>query len=247
MATDPRAASVTVKDGPPDLIGNELVIVTPVFIDGIELHLPKALPGVLEYVAVAHAEEQANQLHATLLDDLDHRGPAAYQPDAGRGFDFLVAAGTAVASAATGLEAFANHHLAGICPPQRYDENGDPSGPEPAIMVFGESLTFRKLADKPLNERLGKILPELKQIPRPTSQPWWPKLRQIQTLAALNRHGITDPVKRKPLDGVKSLPQRLCDREYAGAAAMMLRAFEFMSPGWINAQRALNLPPPPKS
>jgi hypothetical protein len=245
MATDPRAAFTTVTDGPADLIGDEVMVATRVFVDGMELHLPKALPGVLEYVTVAHAEHQANELRPTLWRDLDYRGPAPYQPDATRVFEFLASAGTAVASAATGLEAFANHHLARICPPPTDDANGDLVGPEATVPVFGEPLTFRQLTDKPLNERLGKILPELTQAPRPTSEPWWPKLRQIQTLAALNRHGITDPVRRKPLEGVKSLVQRLCDREYAGAAAMMLKAFEFISPGWIGAERAVSLPRPP--
>jgi hypothetical protein len=224
MATDPRAAFVNVMDGPPDLIGHELVIVTPVTIDGTELHLPKALPGLLEYVTVAHAEAQANGLRATLLRDLDHRGPAPYQPDAARCFEFLSAAGSAVAS---------------------YNAMGDPVGAEPTVVVFGEELTFRQLTNKPLNERLGEIIPELKGAPRPTSEPWWPKLRQIQGLAALNRHGITDPTTRKGLVGVKSLTQRLCDREYAGAAAMMLEAFEFISPGWVGEQRVLDLPQRP--
>lgn len=247
MATDPRTASVAVTDGPSEWIGHELVIVTPVFIDGAELHLPKALPGVLEYVTVAHAETRANELRATLFQDVDLRGPAAYQPDATRGIEFLASGGTVVASAATGLESFANHHLATFCPPPTYDANGALVGTEPTVVVvFGEELTFRGLTDKPLHERLGKIIPELKQTPRPTSEPWWPKLRQIQTLAALNRHGITDPVRRPPLQGTKSLVQRLCDREYAGAAAMMLNVFEFISPGWVGEQRALDLPTPPQ-
>jgi len=101
MALDPRTASATVRDGPPDLIGDELVIVTPVFIDGMELHLPKALPGVLEYVTVAQAEKRADELRATLLHDLDDRGPAPFQSDATRCFEFLATGGTAVMAAAT--------------------------------------------------------------------------------------------------------------------------------------------------
>ena len=235
-------------EGPPDLVeaGDELVVVTPVSIDGVELFLPQPLPGVPEYATVVHAEERASKLRAMLLSDLDYRGGSVpYQPDAPRVLEFLAAAGTVVASAATGLEAFANHHVAGAVSPQSYDANGDPDGPEPTVIVFGETLTFRDLTNKPLDERLGKIIPEMRQGPRPTSAPWWPKLRQIQALAALNRHGITDPTKRRGLVGVKSLVQRLCDREYAGAAAMMLEAFEFISPGWIGRQRALDLPPPP--
>jgi len=244
--TDPRAASVIVEGGPSDLIGDELQAVVPVFIDGVEVHLPKPLPGVAEYVTVAHAEEQANTWRATLLHDLDERGPTPYQSDATCCFEFLASAGTAVASGAVGLESFANHHVARFCPPQPYDATGEPFGPPPTVVVFGEELTFRDLTNKPLHERLGTILPELNGTPRPTSEPWWPKLRQVQALAALNRHGITDPTARKGLQGVKSLTQRLCDREYAGTAAMMREAFEFLSPGWIGAQRAARLPEPPE-
>jgi hypothetical protein len=219
--------------------------VTPVVIDGVELHLAKALPGVLDYVTVARAEERANQLRPILLEGLDYLGPVPYQPDASRSIEFLATGGTVVASAVGGLEAFANHHLASFCAPPMYNLEGELGGAEPAVLVCGEELTFRQLADKPLNDRLGKIIPELKQTPRPTSEPWWRKLRQIQALAALHRHGITDPVSRKGLEGVKSLTQRFCDREYAGAAAMMLSVFEFISPGWVGEQRALHLPQPP--
>jgi hypothetical protein len=45
--------------------------------------------------------------------------------------------------------------------------------------------------------------------------------------------------------GAKSLVERLGDREYAGAAALMLAVFEFISPGWIDSQRAVDLPPAP--
>src|SRR5581483_9901580 len=101
-----------------------------------------------------------------------------------------------------------------FCPPPTYEAKHELVGEEPTVFLFGEEFTFRKLTDKPLNERLGKIIPELKKAPRPTSEPWWPKLRQIQTLAALSRHGITDAVRRPPLHGIKSLAERMCDREY---------------------------------
>lgn len=245
MATDPRTAFITVQDGPEDLVGSELMIVTPVTFNGMEVHLPKALPGVPEYATVAFAEARANELQPTLFQNLDYRGPVPYQSEGGRVLEFVAAAGTAVASAASGLEAFANHQIASFCPPAKYNEVGSLIELEPTVVVCNKEFTFKKLTDEPLNDRLGKYLPELKQIERPTSETWWVKFRQIQTLAALNRHGISDPVWRPPLQGVKSLVQRLCDREYAGAAAMMLQVFESLSPNWIDKQRALNLPPPP--
>jgi hypothetical protein len=250
MASDPRLASAMIAGGPDD--GHELTILVPVTVGGAPLFIPKLLPGVAEYVTVAHAEAEANRLHHGLLDGADalerihYEGrEVPYQPNA---IDFVVTGGTVVMAAATGLEAFANHHVATYCAPQSYDGDGTPVGPAQTVELLGETLTFRDLANKPVNERLGRYLPELRGIATPpTSETWWAKLRQIQALAALNRHGITDPVERRGLVGVKSLVQRLCEREYAGTAAMMLAAFEFISPGWIDAQRAVDLPPAPEN
>jgi hypothetical protein len=62
-------------------------------------------------------------------------------------------------------------------------------------------------------------------------------------MAALSRHGVTLPIKRRGLAGKKSLTQRYCDCEYRGAAGMMLEVFEHFSPGWIDARRLARLPP----
>jgi hypothetical protein len=246
MTSDPRLKSALITLGPPDLIGSEVFGATRVTIDGVVVDLPETLPGVPEYITVAHAEVEANRLRGTLLNDLDRRDPVVpYQGDFARVFDFFASVGTVVGNAAGGLEAFANHHISIFCAPQAYNANGQPDGPAPTVAVGGETLTFRQITDRPLHERLGQILPELRQSSRPTGEMWWPKLRQVQALAALNRHAILDATSRKGLEGVKPLIQRFCNREYAGAAGMMLAAFEFLVPGWISPARAGDLPPVP--
>jgi hypothetical protein len=110
----------------------------------------------------------------------------------------------------------------------------------------GESQTRRRLSDLPLNGRLSDVLPEIVGRPAPTQESWWPTLRRVQGLAALSRHGVSHPIKRAGLVGEKSLTQRYCDREYRGAAGMMLDVFEYFAPGWIDEQRLGRLPRPPK-
>jgi hypothetical protein len=90
-------------------------------------------------------------------------------------------------------------------------------------------------------------MPAVMGVPRPTQEPWWPTLRRIQGLAALDRHAVTEPTARSGLTGEKSLVQRFCDREYAGAAQMMFAVFEHFSPGWFSPERASQLPSPPES
>lgn len=121
MASDVRIASSYIVDGPENLVGSEIVVVTPVSIDGVELHLPEALPGIPEYVTVARGEAEANRIRPTLLADLNEMGAIPFQPDASRRFDFYVSAGIAVTTAVAGLEAFANHHIARFCSPPQYD------------------------------------------------------------------------------------------------------------------------------
>jgi hypothetical protein len=120
-------------------------------------------------------------------------------------------------------------------------------GPTPTIEFAGTQRSFRELADLPLNERYANVLPVLLDVPTPTSEPWWSVFRRVQGLAALNRHAITDAVRRKGLAGSTKLVQRLCDREYRGAALMMLAVFEYFSPGWIGEERMSELPPPPEA
>jgi hypothetical protein len=110
MYSDPRAASAKVLDGPVDLVGDELVRVEAIAFDGQEILVPAALPGAPEYRSVLRAEQAADQLRAELPTTFDERGhtPVA---DVRLALDFRDAAGTAVASAAVGLESFINFQL----------------------------------------------------------------------------------------------------------------------------------------
>jgi hypothetical protein len=232
--SDPRIASTTVVGGPPDLIGEELIRCEEVTIGGRSVHVPRAQPGVPEYVSVAHSEMRAEKLRPRLDENLDTRGAVAYQPDFGLVLEFRSSAGTAVASAIVGVEAFTNHHLARYCPP------GD------GIVRYGDKqYDLHALREIPLNERVGEVLPELYGKPRPTREKWWQTFRQIQGLAALTRHAIDEPTARGGLSGKKSLTQRLCDGEYSGAAAMMLDLFAYFEPNWIPSERLERLPPAP--
>ena len=233
---DPRVAATTVVTGPADLVGNTLVSVDEVKLTGQVVHLPASIPGVPQYAAVARAEAEANALWPRLIGGLDRRGPIPYQPDAALVIGFQAAAGSAIAGAVTGLEAFSSHHLG------RFAAPGQP------VIYDGKPYTLRKLRDAySLNERYAEVMPAVMGVSRPTQEPWWPTLRRIQGLAALDRHAVTEPARRSGLTGEKSLVQRLCDREYVGAAQMMLAVFEHFSPGWISRQRASQLPPPPES
>jgi hypothetical protein len=233
---DPRVAATTVVTGPADLVGNTLVRVEQVTITGQLVHLSASLPGVPQYVAVARAEAEANALWPRLMDGLDRRGPIPYQPDAAVVIDFQAAVGSAIAGAVTGLEAFASHHLG------RFAAPGQP------VIYNGKPHTLRELRDAfSLNQRYADVMPAVMGVPRPTQEPWWPTLRRIQGLAALDRHAVTEPTIRSGLNGEKSLVQRFCDREYAGAAQMMLDVFQHFSPGWVSPERASQLPPAPES
>ncbi|HEX6455750.1 MAG TPA: hypothetical protein VF009_04435 [Solirubrobacterales bacterium] len=127
---------------------------------------------------------------------------------------FRLSAGTAVASAAVGLEAYANFHLDRL--------------PREAA---AEAM------NRPLNQRYAEELPALFGVDSPTQEKWWPTLRRLQSLAALQRHAVERPVKKSGLMGERSLNQRFYDRQYAGAAEAMLAAFEYFTPGWISGDR----------
>jgi hypothetical protein len=244
---NPLISSARVVDGPPDIAspGDEIVIVNAVNVDGVGLTIPKALPGLTDYVAAANAEERANELRPRLTQGLDPKGGSLpYQPDAELVFEYLGAATAAAGSAVVGLEAFANHHVARFVAPPSFDENGDEVGPTPTIQFVGNTRSFRELVDISLNERYADVLPVLLDKPSPTSEPWWPVLRRIQGIAALDRHGVIGAVARKGLEGKKQLVQRLCDREYRGASQMMLAVFEYFAPGWIDPERMAALPSP---
>jgi hypothetical protein len=220
MLSDPRAISDIVVGGAPDLIGEEIVVVEVVRMNDHEVLVPREMPGVPEYAAVHRAEVTADQLWDQIVRNLDTRGPIP-SADHRLALNFRQTAGTAVASAAVGLEAFANFHI------WRAIQNE----------AGGKSADAADLRDQALNERYSDHLPVLLDRPRPTTEHWWPVFRRIQGLAALQRHGIVEPRKRTGLEGERSLAQRMYGGEYRGAAAMMFAAFEHFSPGWISPER----------
>ena len=119
---------------------------------------------------------------------------------------FYAAAASAVTAAVAGLEGYANHQI------------GRFASTTGTVEYRGEVRDRRALSDMPLNDRLGEVLPELTGVHSQTSEPWWQTLRRVQGTAALSRHGVSQPIKRKGLAGERSLAQRYCDREYSGAA-----------------------------
>src|SRR5437899_2374382 len=102
---DPRVAATTTDKG------DDVVIVDRVTVDGRTIDFPRPLPGAPEYTAVVAAEARAEDLRPKLLEDLDERHDPPWQPNAPLVLDMRGSAGTAVASAMTGMEAFANHHI----------------------------------------------------------------------------------------------------------------------------------------
>lgn len=231
--SDPRAASATVIEGPLGMTG-PVELFRPFEIDGRSVALPKPLAGVAEYVSVARAEASADGLRACLLDDLDERNSQiAFQTNASLVLDFYAAAGTVVSEAIIGLEAFANHFVTG-----HFDS-------ESTFVLGDASLTKRDVYNVPLNERFADVVPEILDVPRPTSAPWWPTFRRVQALAALKRHAVFDAVKRNGLEGEKELIQRFVDCEYRGAARMMLDVFAFFVPSWVSPERRADMPAAP--
>lgn len=134
--------------------------------------------------------------------------------DIAAGVDFRLNAGTAVASAGVGLEAYANFHLQRLAP-----------------------ATAADAAERPLNERYAEDLPLAFGVSSSTQTPWWPDFRRIQGLAALQRHAVEWPTTRRGLAAAKTLNQRFYDREYAGAAETMQAVFEYFTPSWISSDR----------
>jgi hypothetical protein len=216
------------------MAGHELVIVDRVAIDGRLVDFPRPLPGLPEYSAAARAEAEAETLRPKLTEDLDERGDLPFQANTPLVFEMRGAAATTVTAAMTGLEAYANHHLSRF-------ETEPGSG---VINVAGEHRDLGELRSLPINERYKDVLPTLLDKTKPTSEPWWPTLRRVQGLAALQRHAVYDPQERKGLDGKRSLAERIYTGEYRGAASMMLAAFEHFSPGWVSTDRLEGLNDP---
>jgi hypothetical protein len=214
---DPRAASSPVLDGPADLVGDEVIPIDLVVVGGSSVGVPRLLPGAAEWATVSAAEASADAYREAALTQLDDRGSIPCV-NISAAVNFRVTAGTAVASAGVGLEAYANFHL-------------DRLTPETAAVA----------AERPLNERYGEELPAVFGVDPPTQERWWPDFRRVQSLAALQRHAVERPVRKRGLEGTKSLNQRFYDREYVGGADTMLAAFEYFTPGWISSDRQREL------
>jgi hypothetical protein len=210
---DPRAASSKVLAGPRDLVGEEIVPIDLIEVDGVTVGVPRLMPGAAEWATVTAAEASADAYREAALSQLDHRGQVPCL-EISAAVNFRLNAGTAVASAGVGLEAYANFHL---------------------DRLAGE--TAAAAAERPLNERYAEDLPTIFGVDPPTQESWWSAFRCVQSLAALQRHAIERPVRKPGLVGEKSLNQRFYDREYAGAADTMLAAFEYFTPGWISDDR----------
>ncbi len=230
---DPRAATAKIVGGPRELLGDS-ELYRPYEIDGVVVSLPVVLPGVPEYVTVARAEANANDLRVQLLSDLEYSpnpGFPPFQPNASLAIDFYASCGTAIMESVVGVETFANHFVS-----RHFDERPT------FCTIGGKTLSRQEVYDMALNERLTHVLPVLQKTERPTNEPWWTTFRRLQRLAGLKRHGVYDPVEKKGLHGEKPLIQRYLDREYRGAARMMLAAFEFFAPEWISERRREALP-----
>lgn len=214
VTVDPRAASSTILAGPTDLVGDEIVPIGLVEVNGITVGVPRLMPGAAEWATVSAAEASADAYREAALGQLDRRGQIPCV-DISAAVNFRLNAGTAVASAGVGLEAYANFHLDRLLPAE----------------------AAAAAAERPLNERYAEELPALFGVDPPIQEGWWSAFRRVQSLAALQRHAVERPVKKRGLVGEKSLNQRFYDREYAGAAATMLAAFEYFTPDWISDDR----------
>jgi hypothetical protein len=95
-------------------------------------------------------------------------GDFAFALNTGVVFNFYAAVGSTVTETISGLEDFTNHFVGGY-----YDQNHAP------ITLGNRSYTRSEAYDLPLNERLGKVLPAVCGIGRPTEEPWWPTLRRV--------------------------------------------------------------------
>lgn len=222
---DPRIAHAHVVAGPEDLVGDTLLILDVVHIDGRAVHIPRLLAGVPELVACRESEHRADELRERLLGTLVEQDPALWQPDTSLVIEMRSAADTAVTSAVVGLEAFCSHHVL-----RHLDQ-------ETGTVRYGsEELTPQEVRNRfSLDERYKLVLPALLDRPRPTHTKWWPVLRRVQAMAALTRHAVTEAVERSGLVGARSLAERIYGGEYSGAARMLYDCFEYFSPNWVPA------------
>jgi hypothetical protein len=222
---DPRVTASRVVAGPGDLVGHHIVAVDSVPYQGEEVHIPRLLPGVPEFVAVAEAEEKAEQLRREIFATLTEAKGGRWQSDTTLVVEMRGAAASAVITAAVGLEAFASHHLRNA------------ADPNTAIDVRGRSMTVANIRELSLDERYKHVLPAVLGVKNPAGKPWWQALRRVQGLAALTRHAVDEPVARSGLTDARSLAERYYRGEYVGATRMMFSVFEHFSPNWISDDR----------
>ena len=232
---DPRIASTTLTGGPADLIGHDLVIVDQFTYKGRQVHVPRPLAGVPEFVAVAEAEVKADELRRELMGTLADQGPARWQPDTTLVVEMRAAAESAVVTAVVGLEAFSNHHVSRLAEAQ----GGK-------VTVGSKQMKLEKVRELPLDDRYKVVLPALLGVPAPGREKWWQVLRRVQGLAALTRRAVHEPTKRSGLSGRRSLADFYLG-EYQGATRMMFSVFEHYSPGWIGDERLRAIGDMPRS
>lgn len=216
---DPRIAATTAEG-----IEGELVIMDQCNIGGRLIEFPRLLAGAPQYASVFAAERQAERLRPMLLEDLDERGHAPWQTNAPLVIGMQSTAGTVVANAMVGMEAFVNHFV----------HSHATAG---MVNFAGRQETVDYTVNIAINERYTDVLPALLNKPKPTSEPWWSTFRRIQGLAVLQRLGLYEPMGRSGLDGVRSYVERIYTGEYRGAASMMVSAFNYYAPGWFSEER----------
>lgn len=219
--SDPRAAVSTVLDGPADLVGDQLLLVEQVEIDDQKVLVPTALPGAADYIACLEAERRAEELRPRLVENLDTRGDIPTQMDATLVFDVRANAGTALMAAATGFEAFANHHIRRSTPVAGID------------LGSGRLQDADELCERRLNERYSVVLPALLGTSSPAQRPWWKDFRRIQTLAAWARHSKNEQTRGAGLVGEANYSTRIYNGEYVGTARTVLSAFDHFSKDWL--------------
>lgn len=223
---DPRVTASKVVAGPDDLVGHHIVAVDSMVYEGEEIHLPRLLPGVPEFVAVTEAEAAADELRERIFSTLSDAKGGRWQTDTTLVVQMRGAAASAVINAVVGLEAFANHHVR-----RRADPKTE------AVDVAGRLMTVAEIRELSLDVRYKRALPAVLGVKNPAGKSWWQFLRRVQALAALTRHAIDEPVTRNGLTGKRSLSERYYRGEYAGVTLMLFAVFEHFSPNWISDDR----------
>jgi hypothetical protein len=227
---DPRVTTSKIVAGPDDLVGQNIVAVDSILYKGEEIHLPRLLPGVPEFVAVAESEVKAEELRERVLTSLTETNQGRWQSDTTLVVEMRSAAASAVINAVVGLEAYANHHFM-----RRVTD------PTEVVDADGRPITVDRFREMSLDERYKIALPAALGVKNPAGKSWWQILRRVQGLSALTRHAIYEPTTRSGLTGERSLAERYYLGEYVGATRMLFSVFEHFSPNWISDERLRTL------